>query len=45
MNDTFILQKSMEAQSFPLSTQRHSLAHLLAQALQRYIDPTVQLGT
>jgi threonyl-tRNA synthetase len=35
----------MEAQQFPLSTQRHSLAHLLAQALQRYIDPTVQLGT
>lgn len=35
----------MNDQSFPLSTQRHSLAHLLAQALQRYIDPTVQLGT
>lgn len=35
----------MQEQSFPLSTQRHSLAHLLAQALQRYIDPTVQLGT
>jgi len=30
---------------FPLSTKRHSLAHLLAQACQRYIDPTVQLGT
>lgn len=24
--------------------QRHSLAHILAQALQRYIDPAVQLG-
>ena len=35
----------MSDQIFPLSTQRHSLAHLLAQALQRYIDPTVQLGT
>lgn len=35
----------MEPQSFPLSTKRHSLAHLLAQACQRYIDPTVQLGT
>lgn len=35
----------MEAQQFPLSTQRHSLAHLLAQALQRYIDPAVQLWT
>lgn len=31
--------------SFDLQTQRHSLAHLLAQSLQRYIDPHVQLGT
>jgi threonyl-tRNA synthetase len=35
----------MSEQIFPLSTKRHSLAHLLAQACQRYIDPTVQLGT
>lgn len=35
----------MNDNSFPLSTKRHSLAHLLAQACQRYIDPTVQLGT
>jgi threonyl-tRNA synthetase len=30
---------------FPIETIRHSRAHLLAQAVQRYIDPTVQLGT
>ena len=30
---------------FDLTTKRHSLAHLLAQALQRFIDPQVQLGT
>jgi threonyl-tRNA synthetase len=34
-----------EPMIYPLSTKRHSLAHLLAQSLQRYIDPTVQLGT
>lgn len=28
-----------------LYAQRHSLAHVLAQAVQRTIDPTVQLGT
>lgn len=28
-----------------LFNQRHSLAHLMAQALQRHIDPAVQLGT
>ena len=31
--------------SFPLETKRHSLAHLLAQAVQRYVDPRAQLGT
>lgn len=35
----------MAYQSLPLSTKRHSLAHLLAQSLQRYLDPYVQLGT
>jgi threonyl-tRNA synthetase len=30
---------------FDLATKRHSLAHLLAQALQRFVDPLVQLGT
>lgn len=28
-----------------LKGARHSLAHVLAQAVQRSIDPTVQLGT
>ena len=28
-----------------LSTKRHSTAHLLAQAVQRFIDPWAQLGT
>lgn len=28
-----------------LSHARHSLAHILAQAVQRSLDPTVQLGT
>ncbi len=31
--------------NFPISTIRHSFAHLLAQALQRFIDANVQLGT
>jgi threonyl-tRNA synthetase len=31
--------------SMELYAQRHSLAHVLAQAVQRSIDPTVQLGT
>lgn len=30
---------------FPLSTIRHSSAHMLAQAVQRFIDPYAQLGT
>ncbi len=30
---------------FPLETIRHTRAHLLAQAVQRYIDANVQLGT
>ncbi len=29
----------------PLYPRRHSLAHILAQAVQRSIDPTIQLGT
>jgi threonyl-tRNA synthetase len=28
-----------------LYAQRHSLAHVLAQAVQRSVDPAVQLGT
>lgn len=28
-----------------LGIPRHSLAHILAQAVQRSLDPTVQLGT
>ncbi len=32
-------------QNFPISTIRHSFAHLLAQGLQRYVDANVQLGT
>jgi threonyl-tRNA synthetase len=28
-----------------LYAQRHSLAHVLAQAVQRSVDPSVQLGT
>jgi threonyl-tRNA synthetase len=35
----------MSASLSPLETQRHSRAHLLAQAVQRYIDPAAQLGT
>lgn len=31
--------------SFDLQTQRHSFAHLLAQWVQRYIDPQAQLWT
>lgn len=30
---------------YPLSTHRHSFAHLLAEAVQRYIDPYAQLWT
>lgn len=36
---------SEEKKIFPIETIRHSRAHLLAQAVQRYIDPSVQLGT
>ncbi len=32
-------------EQFPLATQRHSFAHMLAQAVQRFIDPDAQLGT
>ena len=35
---------SSEQISDSLSTQRHSLAHILAQAIQRTKDPLVQLG-
>lgn len=31
--------------SMELYAQRHSLAHVLAQAVQRNVDPAVQLGT
>lgn len=34
-----------EQELFPIEIIRHSRAHLLAQTVQRYIDPTVQLGT
>lgn len=30
---------------YPLETLRHSFAHLLAQAVQRTVDPHAQLGT
>ncbi len=30
---------------FPIMTKRHSRTHMLAQAVQRHIDPTLQLGT
>jgi threonyl-tRNA synthetase len=29
----------MEEKIFPLETIRHSAAHLLAQAVQRFVDP------
>ena len=35
----------MEEKIFPLETIRHSAAHLLAQAVQRFVDPWVQLWT
>jgi threonyl-tRNA synthetase len=34
-----------DKKDFPIMTQRHSRAHLLAQAVQRYVDPQAQLGT
>lgn len=37
--------KIMNEQVFPLSTTRHSAAHLLAQTVQRTIDARVQFGT
>gem|GEM_PF-3451619 len=30
---------------YPIEILRHSFAHLLAQAVQRTVDPLVQLGT
>lgn len=35
---------SQEKKEYPLSTHRHSLAHILAQAVQRWLDPDVKLG-
>jgi len=35
----------MEEKQFPLETIRHSAAHLLAQTIQRFVDPNVQLWT
>lgn len=34
-----------EKEFFPIETIRHSRAHLLAQTVQRYVDPAAQLGT
>jgi len=41
----FNISTMSDKKEFPLSTIRHSCAHLLAQTVQRTIDPKTQFGT
>ncbi len=42
--DYYISMADKEKKEYPIATHRHSLAHIMAQAVQRLLDPDVKLG-